>query len=560
MVVLAAAVTNKSGKVLVSRQFMEIKRIRIESLLAAFTKMVGKGKKQKTHTLIEGDDVRYVYQPVEGLYAVVITNSQSNIMEDLDTLRTIAKLIPQYCGSAEEADVSENLFELVFAMDEVVTNGFKEYVTLQQIKTYTEMDSHEERIQNIITNSKENEAREEARRAAKQIELKKREARALSGMGGGMDGFGSERYTSSSGGMGGGGGDFSSGGGYGGYGSATGGSGSSDGRGSAMGSAAGGFGSGGLDDPETETDAKAIRTGPSGNVGGGMVLGGGGADKFLDQLGLKKVAPKRNPFAVVKEKKEKAPELKGGVMLSVDINETINCEIGSDGTVNRMEVRGGVRLSCYSPDVSKVRLVTSGPVKKPFQTRMQPRLDKKLWAKGILGLRDPAKSFPTGSTDALTLVTWKLSTKDESKVPFSINCWPSSEGSSTVVSIEYEILNTDLKYTGVTIGVPCPSSAPPDITNVDGKAEYLPAEKMIAWTVAEISEDQGAGALEFSVPKLPNSSFFPVTVQFSTPQLYSGLKLKGVVQATGGEAVKYQLNSKLATGKYRIVKVDEDDD
>ena len=150
MVVLAAAVTNKSGKVLVSRQFMEIKRIRIESLLAAFTKMVGKGKKQKTHTLIEGDDVRYVYQPVEGLYAVVITNSQSNIMEDLDTLRTIAKLIPQYCGSAEEADVSENLFELVFAMDEVVTNGFKEYVTLQQIKTYTEMDSHEERIQNIL--------------------------------------------------------------------------------------------------------------------------------------------------------------------------------------------------------------------------------------------------------------------------------------------------------------------------------------------------------------------------------------------------------------------------
>jgi hypothetical protein len=59
-------------------------------LLAAFPKLVG-GESQ--HTFIETENVRYLYQPLETLYLIVITTRQSNIMEDLDTLRTLAKLV-----------------------------------------------------------------------------------------------------------------------------------------------------------------------------------------------------------------------------------------------------------------------------------------------------------------------------------------------------------------------------------------------------------------------------------------------------------------------------------
>jgi hypothetical protein len=69
-------------------------RIRIEGLLAAFPKLVGTGKQ---HTYVETEHVRYVYQPIEGLYLLLITNKQSNILEDLDTLRLISKLVSYFC-------------------------------------------------------------------------------------------------------------------------------------------------------------------------------------------------------------------------------------------------------------------------------------------------------------------------------------------------------------------------------------------------------------------------------------------------------------------------------
>jgi hypothetical protein len=79
--------------VLASRQFVDMSRIRIEGLLAAFPKLVGTGKQ---HTYVETENVRYVYQPIEALYLLLITNKQSNILEDLDTLRLLSKLVSYF--------------------------------------------------------------------------------------------------------------------------------------------------------------------------------------------------------------------------------------------------------------------------------------------------------------------------------------------------------------------------------------------------------------------------------------------------------------------------------
>ena len=47
----------------------------------------------------------------------------------------------------DEADILDNSFSLIFAFDEIVALGYRESVNLAQIRTFVEMDSHEEKVE-----------------------------------------------------------------------------------------------------------------------------------------------------------------------------------------------------------------------------------------------------------------------------------------------------------------------------------------------------------------------------------------------------------------------------
>lgn len=94
--------------------------------------------------------MRYVYQPLDELYMVLITNRQSNILQDIDSLHLFAQVVSSLCRSLDEREILRNAFELLSAFDEVVSLGYRENLSLGQIKTFLEMESHEERIQEII--------------------------------------------------------------------------------------------------------------------------------------------------------------------------------------------------------------------------------------------------------------------------------------------------------------------------------------------------------------------------------------------------------------------------
>ena len=65
-------------------------RARIEGLIASFPKLTSAGQQ---HTTIETDHVRYVYQPLEELFIVLITNKQSNILQGNETSQGGSELI-----------------------------------------------------------------------------------------------------------------------------------------------------------------------------------------------------------------------------------------------------------------------------------------------------------------------------------------------------------------------------------------------------------------------------------------------------------------------------------
>ena len=89
------------------------------------------------------------------MYLLLVTNKASNILEDLETLRLMSKVLPEYVlPPVDEESIIGAAFELLFAFDEVISLGYKENVTVGQVKQNTEMESHEEKLHKMIIQSK----------------------------------------------------------------------------------------------------------------------------------------------------------------------------------------------------------------------------------------------------------------------------------------------------------------------------------------------------------------------------------------------------------------------
>lgn len=145
-------------------------------------------------------------------------------MQKKQTLTTLSSMqIPEYCRVLEESEISEHCFDLIFAFDEIVALGYRENVNLAQIRTFTEMDSHEEKVFRAVREvsrpsdleptdkllvvrcltcrfvsqqTQEREAKAEMRRKAKELQQARRDAERSGKKVPGFGGFGSAGMSS----------------------------------------------------------------------------------------------------------------------------------------------------------------------------------------------------------------------------------------------------------------------------------------------------------------------------------------------------------------------------
>ncbi|KAK1352177.1 Coatomer subunit delta [Heracleum sosnowskyi] len=495
MVVLAASIISKSGKALVSRQFVDMSRIRIEGLLAAFPKLVGTGKQ---HTYIETENVRYVYQPIESLFLLVVTNKQSNILEDLETLRLLSKLVPEYAYSLDEEGIGKTAFELIFAFDEVISLGHKENVTVTQVKQYCEMESHEEKLHKLVLQSKINETKDVMKRKASEIDKSKIEKNrgekggfmSLQSMGSGS--FGSDMNISSGG--------------------------------SGFGSGGSGFGL--TTDVETFSSKSKGRPPSSATAppkGLGMKLG---------------KSQRTNQF-----------------LESLKAEEKLNVTLKRDGGVSNFDVQGTLSLQILNQDdgLIQVQIEAAGNQGVVFKTH--PNINKELFNnENVLGLKDPKRPFPTGqSGDGVSLLKWRMQTVDENVVPLTINCWPSVSGNETYVSIEYEATSTfDLQNVVVSVPLPALREAP-NVRQIDGEWRYDSRNSILEWSILLIDDSNRSGSMEFVVPPADSSAFFPISVRFTAASTFSDLKVLSIIPLQGGTPPKFSQRTQLSTENYQVV-------
>lgn len=93
----------------------------------------------------------------------------------------------------DEADILDNAFNLIFAFDEIVALGYRESVNLAQIRTFVEMDSHEEKVYQAVRQTQEREAKQKMREKAKELHRQKMEIAKRGGRGGPpMSGYGGQ--------------------------------------------------------------------------------------------------------------------------------------------------------------------------------------------------------------------------------------------------------------------------------------------------------------------------------------------------------------------------------
>eukprot|EP00898_Chlorokybus_atmophyticus_P008195 jgi/Chlat1/8377/Chrsp80S00644 len=508
MVVLAASVVTKSGKALLSRQFVDMTRIRIEGLLAAFPKLVGSGKQ---HTYVETENVRYVYQPLEGLYLLLVTNKQSNILEDLETLRLLSKLVPEFCTQMDEEGIVRSAFELIFAFDEVISEGHKENVTVAQVRTFTEMESHEEKLHKMIIQSKVNDTKDIMKRKASEIDKTKMDKAKgdRPNFSNGSFGISSDRPAPKSEPF--------------------------------IASPIGGF---------AEINAPAA---PTSGQGKGMQLGKSTtkAKQFLESL--------RAEGEIVEAEGSSRPAAGSTIVqaasdpITIAIEEVLNIVIKKDGGLENFEVQGTMALEVVREEDAYIRIKVEAGDNPGFQFKTHPNIDKALHSQqSILGLKDSSRPFPTGS--ALGVLKWRMQCKDESMIPFTVNCWPSASGNETYVNIEYESTSQfELHKVLVTIPVP-PARDPPSVNQVDGDFRYDARKGVLEWQIELIDNTNRSGAMEFVVHTAASTNaFFPVDIKFSSNKTFCDVKVAGVFSTSDNSPAKFASRTSLAVDSYQVV-------
>jgi len=532
MVVLSVSICTKGGKALVSRQYVEMTRMRVEGLLAAFPKLISGHAKQ--HTFVETDTVRYVYQPLENnMYLLLVTTKASNIVEDLSTLRLLAKVVPDVSGSLHEMAINEYAFELIFAFDEVLTpGGYREEATLASIRTNLQMDSHEEKMHNMLKQSKQEAAKAEMLRKQKEISTRQKQQliqsfAAQNGMApnqSGMAGFGGGGQPN----------DFS------------------------------GFGSDSQQmsyehtydtsyrQPEPEPVAPRVPV-------KGMKLGAstGKKDNFMAAMAAEDNFSLAAPTSAAFSAAPVAPKpAMPSAPLTLQLEEKINCSMNRDGGVDSAEVKGTLTLTANTEHGSNVKLsvnksTLSSQCTDNWTFATHPKIHKPTYEKtGVIGLKDASKSFPLSRP--IAVLRWTYSSDDAA--PLTINCWPEDQGDGTVmVNIEYELVRSSMTLHDVNIVLPLGTADPPAIEAIDGLYKHDPKTGTMCWHHDVIDANNSSGSLEFAVPGSDTDTFFPIRIAFASQTMFCPIEVTEVFSTADKSPVPNNLTKNVIPESYQVL-------
>mgnify|MGYP001179410282 CR=1 FL=1 len=477
MVVLSAFIANKNGKPIVSRQFRDVEKNRCIELLNYFQSEFTTNKSQGNFIEAEDEHVRYLYKPIDDFYMVLITNLQSNIIQDIKTLNTFAETVNALSSwllykslndyvplkSSDEDLLYLHAFDFINAFDEIIVNGYKENLKSNQVMNHHNMWCMEETWKNINDESKEKAAKENRKREMENM------GRRNSGMG--YQSFGNERGSNA--------------------------------------------------DPNVLQEAYDSYYSHASNSA---------RESFLHSQEQQHQIAQSDHYEepsdnIIGEIVVEEPENVSGLMFT--IKEVVSAQISRDGDIENSELKGTLELKIANPEYTNVsmKLNLNNPKDKAYNFKTHPNIDKSAFLNSsVLKLRDSKKSFPSND-QALGVLRWRQvsSNVDEAEalVPFKIQAWISQvEDDKYEVTFEYE-LNEKYETFGESMFVlPINQHSTAEITDFgdfdENAIEILGYDHSQGLVIKADGFNASQGVFTITVDNVESEeSLFPINVSFA---------------------------------------------
>ena len=494
------------------------------------------------------------------MYLLLITTKASNIVEDLGTLRLLAKVVPDVAGSLSEHAINEHAFEIIFAFDEVLTTGgYKEDISPSTIRTNLEMHSHEEEMALMLKKSKEDAAKEQMQQQAKAIKDRQMAALRDNLMNGGGMGGGAGRPQGGMVGFGGGGGQGGqgAGGGFDMFGQ-------QGGQGAGMGGGDMGMGgSNGMSDNPYANLGKSTAPEPEAPkvIAKGMKLGGiGGTNKKKDNLMAGMMAEDNlmggsnaaDPFGLGLAAPAAPVPAAPSAPATMLVEEKMTVNMTREGAIESSEVKGTITYTANTDagtmaNIAVNKSVYAAKCGSGWTFATHPKVDKKVYEKnGVLCIKG-GKGFPLNRP--VGILRWTYNGDDSA--PITVNCWPEDEGGSINVNMEFELQRQDAVITDVNILFPMGSTDAPAIEAIDGQYKHDPNTGMMCWHHDVIDANNASGSLEFTVAGSNVDAFFPVQIAFTSQSLMCPMEILSLTNATNGSAIPNNLSVRVTPETYQ---------
>ncbi|KAH9581963.1 Mu homology domain [Trypanosoma melophagium] len=548
MPVIAAGVVNKQGHIILSRNFNEISRIRIEGLLSAFPRLL-ESSVNKQVTYIDAGAVRYVYQPLEELFLVLITTKSSNIVEDLATLHLMGRLIPEYVDTVKEATLEAKAFRVFFALDEVIVGGKRENTTVEQIKTYLEMESHEEMMVREEKRLQMERAKKDASRKAHELRDKRRKGmNPYGGIGSddpGYAGFGSTSAPVVGGGLN----DNNI---------------SSAFSPRSMEAATAGIG--GVSNTDNTTTTAAAKPARAGGLTLGRAKKADITSRVLKEAGLPPSTPvgtapsssSTTTAAAAGGVNTKINTTTGGGFapegavggLHIIVEEKISAQLNRDGEGGTVDIRGELSVLVSDPQLAKVKLVLA-PMSNEFSFRAHAKVNKEMFADDhVIAMREN-KPFPL--QQPVTILRWRVQNTNGMRAPIVLSCWPST-GSITV---EYELDSAMAESLhDVRISLPLYGAEVAEMETSVGTCSTINGAAV--WVIPHVDHRSNtSGNVEISLVDgdavaSASNLFFPVDVSFTSLVSVAQVRVCEAVQTENGTPVRFSQETHVTTENYTV--------